>query len=153
MDPEGSLPHSQVPTTCPYPEPVRSSPYPHIPHPEYPRLLRSRLSSKRNLSTRQAVMTDSPVNILETHHLPGTGWTLSTCVCRLSRFFAAHPSSSYCAPFGPCDVTKSAVAELLDIRVSVSLCYAISVLASEQSACCLCRVLGVHSFHLIYSIR
>jgi len=31
MEPEGSLPHSQMPTTCPYPEPARSSPYP--PHP------------------------------------------------------------------------------------------------------------------------
>jgi len=29
MEPEGSLPHSQVPATCPYPEPDRSSPYPH----------------------------------------------------------------------------------------------------------------------------
>jgi len=27
--PEASLPHSQVPATCPYPEPVRSGPYPH----------------------------------------------------------------------------------------------------------------------------
>jgi hypothetical protein len=34
MEPEGSLPHSQVPATCPYPEPARSSPYPHIPLPE-----------------------------------------------------------------------------------------------------------------------
>jgi len=33
---EGSLPHSQVPATCPYPEPARSSPYPHIPRPEGP---------------------------------------------------------------------------------------------------------------------
>jgi len=31
MELEGSLPHSQVPATCPYPEPARSSPYPHIP--------------------------------------------------------------------------------------------------------------------------
>ena len=31
MEPEGSLPYSQVPTTCPYPEPARSSPYAHIP--------------------------------------------------------------------------------------------------------------------------
>ena len=31
MEPEGSLPHSQVPTTCLYPEPARSSPYPHNP--------------------------------------------------------------------------------------------------------------------------
>jgi hypothetical protein len=28
MEPEGSLPHSQVPATYPYPEPARSSPYP-----------------------------------------------------------------------------------------------------------------------------
>ena len=30
MEPEGSLPHSQVPTTCPYPDPAQSSPYPHF---------------------------------------------------------------------------------------------------------------------------
>jgi len=28
MEPEGSLPHSQVPATYIYPEPARSSPYP-----------------------------------------------------------------------------------------------------------------------------
>ena len=33
MEPEGSLPHSQVPANCPYPEPARSSPYP--PHPNF----------------------------------------------------------------------------------------------------------------------
>ena len=31
MEPEGSLPHSQVPATCPYPEPARSSPHSYIP--------------------------------------------------------------------------------------------------------------------------
>ena len=30
MEPEGSLPHSQVLATCPYREPARSSPYPHF---------------------------------------------------------------------------------------------------------------------------
>jgi len=30
MEPEGSLPQSQVPATCPYPEPARSIPCPHI---------------------------------------------------------------------------------------------------------------------------
>ena len=30
MEPEGSLLHSQMPATYPYPEPYRSSPYPHI---------------------------------------------------------------------------------------------------------------------------
>ena len=36
MESEGSLPHSQVPAICPYPEPVRSNPYPHILLPEDP---------------------------------------------------------------------------------------------------------------------
>jgi hypothetical protein len=31
MEPEISLPHSQVPSTCPYPEPAQSIAYPHIP--------------------------------------------------------------------------------------------------------------------------
>jgi len=30
MEPEGSLPHSQVPATCFYPEPAPSSPYPPL---------------------------------------------------------------------------------------------------------------------------
>jgi len=30
MEPESSLPHSQVTANRPYPEPARSSPYPHI---------------------------------------------------------------------------------------------------------------------------
>jgi len=34
MKPEDSLPHSQVPVTCPYPEAARFSPYPYIPLPE-----------------------------------------------------------------------------------------------------------------------
>jgi hypothetical protein len=34
MEPESSLPHSQVPATCPYPEPARFSPQHHIPLPE-----------------------------------------------------------------------------------------------------------------------
>ena len=36
MELEGSLLHSQVPTACHYPEPARSSPYPHFPLPEDP---------------------------------------------------------------------------------------------------------------------
>jgi hypothetical protein len=34
MEPEGSLPHSQLLATCQYPELAQSSPYPHIPLPE-----------------------------------------------------------------------------------------------------------------------
>jgi hypothetical protein len=36
IEPEGSLPHSQVLATCLYPEQDQSSPYPHIPHREDP---------------------------------------------------------------------------------------------------------------------
>jgi len=36
MEPEGSLPHSQVPATRPYPETARSNPYPHIQLPDDP---------------------------------------------------------------------------------------------------------------------
>jgi hypothetical protein len=36
MEPEGSLPYSQVPATCPYPESARSCSYSHIPRPEDP---------------------------------------------------------------------------------------------------------------------
>ena len=36
MEPQGSLPHSQVPIIFPYPEPSQSSPYPNIPVPEHP---------------------------------------------------------------------------------------------------------------------
>ena len=36
MEPEGSLPHLQVPATRPYPEPARSSPYAYISLPEDP---------------------------------------------------------------------------------------------------------------------
>jgi hypothetical protein len=38
MQPQDSLPHSQVPATCPYPEPARSNPYPHITLSEDPSL-------------------------------------------------------------------------------------------------------------------
>jgi len=36
MEPEGSLPHSQVPATYPFPGPARSGPHPHISLPEDP---------------------------------------------------------------------------------------------------------------------
>jgi hypothetical protein len=36
MEPEGSLPHSQQPATCPYPEPVQPSPSLSIPSLEDP---------------------------------------------------------------------------------------------------------------------
>jgi hypothetical protein len=40
MEPETSLPHSQVPASCPYPEPAQSSPYPHTPRNTLPSSLK-----------------------------------------------------------------------------------------------------------------
>ena len=37
MEPESSLPYSQVPATCPYPEPTPSSPHNPFPLPESPK--------------------------------------------------------------------------------------------------------------------
>jgi hypothetical protein len=61
MEPEGSLPHSQVSATCPYLEPARSSPYHHIPLPEVPsyylpdmRLNQLSVSSTHNLQVKTA---------------------------------------------------------------------------------------------------
>ena len=36
LEPEGSSPYSQVPATCPYPEPTTSSPHNSLPLPEDP---------------------------------------------------------------------------------------------------------------------
>jgi hypothetical protein len=36
MEPESSLPYSQAPATCPYPEPTPSSPHNSLPLPEDP---------------------------------------------------------------------------------------------------------------------
>ena len=36
IEPESSLPYSQVPATCPYPEPTPSSPHNPLPLPEDP---------------------------------------------------------------------------------------------------------------------
>ena len=64
MEPEGSLPHSQVPATCPYPEVARSSLYPHIPlHGDLTFILTSTpVSSKWSLSS------GFPTKILYTPH-------------------------------------------------------------------------------------
>ena len=50
IEPESSLPHSQVPATCPYPEPAQSSPYPQILLPEDPLIfVHSRINSMHEI--------------------------------------------------------------------------------------------------------
>jgi len=48
MELEGSLLHTQVPATCPYPEPDQSSPHIHIPLFEDPRHVASSSYGWRN---------------------------------------------------------------------------------------------------------
>ena len=47
-EPEGSSPYSQVPATCPYPEPTPSSPHNPLPLPEDPRHVASSGCAWRN---------------------------------------------------------------------------------------------------------
>jgi len=68
MEPEGSLPYSQVPATCPYPEPARSSPYPHIPLPEDPSYLANSLAAAA--AAAAAAESEPTLYRLLTFHVP-----------------------------------------------------------------------------------
>ena len=78
MEPEGSLPHSQVPAICPYPESARSSPYPHIPLPEKSILI---VSSHLRLGLPSALfLSDFPT---ETLYIPLFSPVRATCPASL----------------------------------------------------------------------
>ena len=63
---EGSLPHSQVPANCPYPEPAQSSSHPHISLPGRSILI---LSSHLRLGFPSGLLTSVfPTKTLYTHH-------------------------------------------------------------------------------------
>ena len=89
MEPENSLPHSQVPATCPYPEPARSIPYSHTKLPE------EQSCYFRKLSVRQR-------SIL---------WACRT--------FSLSPSSSYTVRFLPVPANlSSSLCESWLVKVS-----------------------------------
>jgi hypothetical protein len=58
MEPESSLPHSQVPATCPYPEPTPSSPHNPLPLPEI--LQNTTLTRDRNSFEPAIPASDQP---------------------------------------------------------------------------------------------
>ena len=68
MKPDGSLPHSQMSVTCPYPEPARSSPYPHIPLPEDPSYLANSLAAAA--AAAAAAESEPTLYRLLTFHVP-----------------------------------------------------------------------------------
>jgi len=53
MEPEGSLPHSQVPANYPYPEPAQSSLFPRIPLPGDPSEIKLLVNRKHPMSPLQ----------------------------------------------------------------------------------------------------
>jgi len=53
MEPEGSLSHSQVPATCPYPEPAQSSLFPSIQLPGDPSEIKLLVEIKHPMSPLQ----------------------------------------------------------------------------------------------------
>ena len=61
MEPEGSLPHSQVPTICPYPKPARSSPYPYNPLHEDRWYERMHLTQENNASRSHDLSMSVPI--------------------------------------------------------------------------------------------
>jgi hypothetical protein len=71
MEPEGSLPYSQVPTTCPYPEPARSSPYPHIPLPEDLSYLANSLAAAESESALYRPLTFHVPNLMSLNRCLG----------------------------------------------------------------------------------
>jgi hypothetical protein len=73
MVPEGSLPHSQEPATCPYPEPYQSSPRPPIPLLEYPFYyypVNSSAGNNNSLLGYDAMMISEKLEIFQRGLLP-----------------------------------------------------------------------------------
>jgi len=105
MEPEGSLPHSQVPATWPYPEPTRSSPCPTSHFMKIHLLLSSHLSIQgRGKCSRFA--TKSLFTVRSFQHLAQppswrtTPWRLSATACSIysqlpSILEAVSPSATW----------------------------------------------------------
>ena len=77
MKTEGSSPHSQMPATCPYPEPARSSPYPHILLPEDPMTEKYCHFSSARMVSHRAYIAEAPVRLRVDGGQQGPGRGLS----------------------------------------------------------------------------
>jgi hypothetical protein len=65
MEPEYSLPHSEKPATCPYPEPDRSSPCPHPISLRSTLILSSQLTVTYTYSSRSMHQMSYPFSIAQ----------------------------------------------------------------------------------------
>jgi len=86
MEPESSLPHSQVPATCPYPEPARFSPYPHIPLPEDPSYLANSLAAAESEPALYKLLTFHLPNFMSFFRCLGRTKLSIQVRCKCSRF-------------------------------------------------------------------
>jgi hypothetical protein len=64
MEPAGSLSHSQVPAACPYPEPDKSSPCPHIPPLKLEGHTKSNKINKEGMKSKNSEMFKQPTTSL-----------------------------------------------------------------------------------------
>jgi len=115
MEPKGLLLHSQVPATCPYPEPALSSPYTHIPLPEELTLtiiLPTMVSFPHVSTPKPCIYLSSPPQALRA--LPITFfsvlspkqywyWSLS---CSLCNFLPSPVTSSLLDPYSQHPILK-----------------------------------------------
>jgi hypothetical protein len=99
MEPEGSLPHSQEPATCPYPEPARSSSYPHIPLPDDPSSLVPNYQSRSEASVHDSQQNQCfRWGVVSTSPNPQVGGPpLGGCPRLLVQYIRSFPP--YCRPF------------------------------------------------------
>jgi len=64
MEPEGSLPDSQEPGNCPYPEPAPSTPNLHIPLPEDPSSIAVNASFKHASIMMTHLIQDKKIGVI-----------------------------------------------------------------------------------------
>ena len=110
MQTEGSLPQSQVPATCPYPVPARSSPHPHILLPEDLSHLRLGLPSglfPSGFPTKTPVYASPlphtrymprPLHSFRFYHPHNTGWEVQIIQLLIMQF---PPLPCYPVPSRP----------------------------------------------------
>jgi hypothetical protein len=71
MEPEGSLPYSQVPATCPYPGPTPSSPHHRLQLPEDPLyIILPSTSGSPQMALSPQASPPTPCALLSPRHMP-----------------------------------------------------------------------------------